>query len=74
MLLEAELDRLRTLIGDIESGALGGSEVWEGLHLSDRSLVGAGSEAVENSDGDGDGDSDTLKGNGRHHKQPKGHR
>ncbi len=32
VLLEAELAWLRTLVSDIESGALGGSEVWAGFH------------------------------------------
>jgi len=35
MLLEAELSWLRTLVGDIESGALGGSDIWAGFHTSD---------------------------------------
>ena len=35
-LLEAELDWLRTLIGDIESGALEGSEFWAEIHASGR--------------------------------------
>lgn len=32
MLLDAELTWLRTLVGDIESGALGGSDLWAGIH------------------------------------------
>ena len=32
VLLEAELTWLRTLVRDIESGALGGSDVWAGFH------------------------------------------
>ncbi|HXQ75677.1 MAG TPA: PadR family transcriptional regulator [Acidimicrobiales bacterium] len=35
VLLEAELAWLRTLVRDIESGALGGSAVWAGFHASD---------------------------------------
>ncbi len=31
-LLEAELDWLRTLVRDIESGALGGIEMWTAIH------------------------------------------
>jgi len=34
-LLEAELDWLRTLIADIESGALGGSDFWAEIHSAD---------------------------------------
>jgi DNA-binding PadR family transcriptional regulator len=33
MLLEAELAWLRTLVRDIDSGALGGSEIWAGFHI-----------------------------------------
>ncbi len=35
MLLEAELTWLRTVVGDIESGALGGSALWAGFHAAD---------------------------------------
>jgi DNA-binding PadR family transcriptional regulator len=35
MLLEAELAWLRTLVSDIESGALGGSEFWTSIHAAD---------------------------------------
>jgi DNA-binding PadR family transcriptional regulator len=43
MLLEAELAWLRTLVRDIDSGALGGSEIWAGFH----SVENAGSAAVQ---------------------------
>jgi DNA-binding PadR family transcriptional regulator len=33
-LLEAELDWVRTLVADIESGSLGGSEFWAEIHAS----------------------------------------
>jgi len=35
MLLEAELAWLRTLVRDIESGALGGSDIWASIHVED---------------------------------------
>jgi DNA-binding PadR family transcriptional regulator len=66
MLLEAELAWLRTLVRDIETAALGGSDIWARLHA-----------ARENTDADVPDDRDpppAIIGNGHRHEQPKGHR
>jgi DNA-binding PadR family transcriptional regulator len=64
-LLEAELAWLRTLVHDIESGELGGSEFWAGIHSAE-SAGGSGEDLCDAVP--------ALETNGHRHAQPKGHR
>jgi DNA-binding PadR family transcriptional regulator len=84
MLLDAELTWLRTLVDDIESGALGGSDIWAGFHSEGGFVANSGSESgceietrsASDSPGasGGPGDHMTIQANGQRHEQPKGHR
>jgi DNA-binding PadR family transcriptional regulator len=59
MLLEAELEWLRRLIGDIESGALGGSDFWAQIHSGESPPTSVSMSAA-------------VSANGHGHEQPKG--
>lgn len=75
MLLDAELTWLRTLVGDIESGELGGSDVWEAIHTGDGKRL---DDAHRHTDVHGHTDvhvktdAGVVRSNGRRHEQPKG--